>query len=504
MEKYDVIVVGSGNAALCAGISALENGAKVLIVEKAKFDEMGGNSRYTAGAMRFAYNSNEDLLPLLKNPNDERTPITDFGSYPKEKFLADLLHFNESEPITELQQFLVDESLPALQWLATHNIKFDPIYSRQSFMKEGKYIFWGGLTLEAEGEGNGLVMEELKEFEKLGGTIYYDCPAIEIVEDNGKIVGLKCKKAGKNIVFSTPSRGDSNGAVILACGGFEASKKLRVQYLGKKWAKAKVRGTRHNLGHGLTMATKMGAALNGYFGGCHATPMDKNMPEYGNLNIPHIERKHYRKISYLFGVMLNINGERFVDEGADFRNYTYAQFGKAVLMQPKELAWQIFDAKVWNLLYGEYKTHDASFVQADTLEELVLKLEGVNAKNALKTLQEFNAAVNLNKEFDPTIKDGKNTEGLKLNKSNWANTLDTPPFRAYPVTGGITFTYGGLKVNKKGEVLNEKGEPIAGLFACGEMVGGVFFYGYPGGSGLTSGTVFGRYAGKSAAEFIHQ
>ena len=290
----------------------------------------------------------------------------------------------------------------------------------------------------------------------------------------------------------------------MACGGFEASKKLRVQYLGKKWAKAKVRGTRHNLGHGLTMATKMGAALNGYFGGCHATPMDKNMPEYGNLNIPHIERKHYRKISYLFGVMLNINGERFVDEGADFRNYTYAQFGKAVLMQPKELAWQIFDAKVWNLLYGEYKTHDASFVQADTLEELVLKLEGVNAKNALKTLQEFNEAVNLNKEFDPTIKDGKNTEGLKLNKSNWANTLDTPPFRAYPVTGGITFTYGGLKVNKKGEVLNEKGEPIAGLFACGEMVGGVFFYGYPGGSGLTSGTVFGRYAGKSAAEFIHQ
>lgn len=494
MQNFDVIVVGSGNAALCAGISALENGATVLIVEKATIEEMGGNSRYTAGAMRFAYNSNEDLLPLLKNPNDERTAITDFGSYPKEKFLADLLHFNEGQPITDLQQFLVDESLPALQWLATHNIKFDPIYSRQSFMKDGKYIFWGGLTLEAEGEGDGLIQDELKEYLALGGKIYYDCPAEEIIQQDGRIVGLQCLKEGQKVVFSTPS-------VILGCGGFEASKDLRIKYLGEKWANAKVRGTRHNLGHGLEMATKCGAALNGLFEGCHAVPMDKNMPEYGNLDIPHIERKHYRKISYLFGIMLNANGERFVDEGADFRNYTYAQFGKAVLMQPNQFAWQIFDSKVWNLLYGEYKTHDASFVEADTIEELVAKLDGVDKEQALKTIEAYNAAVNQDKSFDPTVKDGRNTEGLVLPKSNWANVLDTPPFRAYPVTGGITFTYGGVKVNKKGEVLDTEGSPIAGLFACGEMVGGVFFHGYPGGSGLTSGTVFGRYAGQTAALF---
>ncbi len=494
MKKYDVIVVGSGNAALCAGISALENGVTVLMVEKATIEEMGGNSRYTAGAMRFAYNSNADLLPLLKKPNDERTTITDFGSYPKEKFLADLQYFNEGEPITELQQFLVDESLPALQWLATHNIKFDPIYSRQSFMKDGKYIFWGGLTLEAEGEGNGLVTDELKEYLALGGKILYDCPAEEIIQEDGKIVGLKCIQEGQKVIFETPS-------VILGCGGFESNKELRIKYLGEKWANAKVRGTRHNMGHGLEMATKVGAALNGFFGGCHATPMDRNMPEYGNLNIPHIERKHYRKISYLFGIMLNANGERFVDEGADFRNYTYAQFGKAVLMQPNQFAWQIFDAKVWDLLYGEYKTHDASFVEADTIEELVKKLEGVDNEQALKTITAYNTAVNQAKPFDPTIKDGRNTEGLVLPKSNWANVLDTPPLRAYPVTGGITFTYGGVKVNKKGEVLNTEGVPVAGLYACGEMVGGVFFHGYPGGSGLTSGTVFGRYAGQSAARF---
>jgi tricarballylate dehydrogenase len=494
---WGLVIIGSGNAALCAGISALENGAEILIIEKADENEWGGNSRYTAGAMRFAYDSNEDLLPLLKNPTDEKLAITDFGSYPKEKFLADLAHFNESEPITELQQFLVDESLSALQWLGSHNVKFDPIYSRQSFVKDGRYVFWGGLTLEAEGEGNGLVHDERKEYLRLGGQIWYNCAAEEIIQENGKIVGVKCVKDDQEVIIDC-------SAVVLACGGFEANKELRIKHLGPKWASAKVRGTRHNMGKGLEMATQVGAALNGFLGGCHATPMDKFMPDYGNLNIPHIERKHYRKISYLFGIMLNTNGERFVDEGLDFRNYTYAQFGKAVLMQPNETAWQIFDNKIFNLLYSEYKTHDASFVEADTIEKLIKKLDGINKAQALKTIEEYNDAIDYDIKFDPTIKDGKSTVGLALNKTNWANTLDTPPFRAYPVTGGITFTYGGVKVNKKSEVLNKNNEPIAGLYACGEMVGGVFFYGYPGGSGLTSGTIFGRAAGASAAQFLRQ
>ena len=525
--KNNIIVIGSGNAAMCAAIAALEKGAKVLMIEKADGNEWGGNSRYTAGAMRFAYNSFADIKPLLKNAHDEKIAITDFGSYPKEKFLADLKHFNEGEPITELQQYLVDESLAALQWLATHNIKFDPIYSRQTFKKDGKYIFWGGLTLEAEGEGDGLVQEELKEFLRLGGEIRYNCAAEELIYDfgneisdfgieqpkskiqnskyteGGKIVGIKCLSDEKEIILDCD-------AVVLGCGGFESNKALRIKYIGEEWGNAKVRGTRHNMGKGIEMATQVGAALNGFFKGCHAVPMDKNMPDYGNLNIPHIERKHYRKISYLFGVMLNANGERFVDEGADFRNYTYAQFGKAVLEQPDSFAWQIFDAKVENLLYSEYRTDDASFVEADTLAELVHKLTGVNPENALKTLENYNKAVKTDIPFDPTIKDGRGTiadtdasgKGLVLPKSNWANVLDTPPFKAYPVTGGITFTYGGVKVNTNSEVLNEKDEKINGLFACGEMVGGVFFYGYPGGSGLTSGTVFGRNAGYSAAAFI--
>jgi tricarballylate dehydrogenase len=201
--------------------------------------------------------------------------------------------------------------------------------------------------------------------------------------------------------------------------------------------------------------------------------------------------------------MVNAKGERFVDEGKDFRNYTYAQFGRSVLEQPNHLAWQIFDAKVDHLLYSEYKFHDAHFVEAETLDGLIAKLDGIEDKAKVRaTINAFNAAVNEEVAFDPTRKDGKNTPGLEPPKSNWAQKIDTPPFKAYPVTGGITFTYGGLKVDEAGGVVHQDGSTIPGLFACGELVGGVFFNGYPGGSGLTSGAVFGRRAGYGASRYV--
>ncbi|MBE7246109.1 MAG: FAD-binding protein, partial [Actinomycetospora chiangmaiensis] len=211
------------------------------------------------------------------------------------------------------------------------------------------------------------------------------------------------------------------------------------------------------------------------------------------------ERKHYRKICYFLGLMLNANGERFVDEGKNFRNYTYAQFGRAIMEQPGHVAWQIFDAKVDHLLYSEYRFHDAHFVEADTLDGLLDKLDGIDRAAAKRTIADFNAAVDEAVPFDPTVKDGRGTKGLALPKSNWAQKIETGPFKAYPVTGGITFTYGGVEVGDDGGVKREDGSTIPGLYACGEMVGGVFFNGYPGGSGLTSGVVFGRRAGYGAA-----
>ena len=248
------------------------------------------------------------------------------------------------------------------------------------------------------------------------------------------------------------------------------------------------------------MALNIGAKRHGVFDGCHATPMDLHMKNYGGLDLEPSERKNYRKICYFLGIMVNANGERFLDEGKNFRNYTYAQYGRKVLEQPGHFAWQIFDSKVFDLLYEEYSFHDAHFVESETMEGLISKLEGVNKDEVSKTIIEYNDSIDMNVNFDPTILDGKSTKGLVIKKSNWAQKLDKGPFKAFPVTGGITFTYGGLKVSEEGAVINQEDKPIKGLFACGELVGGVFFNGYPGGSGLTSGAVFGRIAGYGAAK----
>jgi tricarballylate dehydrogenase len=483
-----IIVVGSGNAALCAGIAALETGATVLMLEKADEALAGGNTKYTAGAMRFAYDSADDLLPLLMNPSDPRLAQTEFGTYSREKFANDLAAFNGGRPLSAEQQRLVKESLDAMQWLASHGVKFEPIYDRQSFEKDGRHVFWGGLTLAARHEGVGLFDQELAAFKRLGGVIRYNSTVTGLLSENGRVTGVQ--------IADDRIYGD---AVILACGGFEANADMRATLMGSHWRQAKVRGTPHNTGDGLLMAQALGAQSYGLYDSCHATPMDLHMADNGGLHLPASERKNYRKICYFLGIMLNSAGERFVDEGANFRNYTYAQFGKAVLEQPGHFAWQVFDAKVDHLLYDEYRFHDAHFVEADTLERLCEKMEGVDPAAAHRTLSAFNAAIDDSVTFDPTSLDGKTTQGLELPKSNWAQKIDTPPFKAYPVTGGITFTYGGVKISTEGAVLDTDGAPITGLYAAGEMVGGVFFEGYPGGSGLTSGAVFGRCAGRHAA-----
>ena len=483
-----VVIVGSGNAAMSAGIAALEAGADVLMLEKATEELAGGNTKYTAGAMRFAYESSEELIPLLTNPHDKRISRTDFGSYTQQKFSDDLLGFNEGRPLSAEQEQLTSQSYGAVKWLAGHGVTYEPIYSRQSFEKDGKIVFWGGLTLAAQNEGVGLYDMEAAAFKKLGGSLRFNAGVTGLLTSDNAVTGVR---VGDQDI--------SADAVILACGGFEADDKLRAAEFGAGWLQAKVRGTPHNTGDGLKMAFEMGARRYGKYDGCHATPMDLHMKDYGNLDIPPKQRKNYRKICYFLGVMLNAHGNRFVDEGINFRNYTYAQFGRAVLEQPEHFAWQIFDSKVFDLLYEEYRFEDASFVEADSLEALVTKLSGVDQNRALKTLQDYNDAVDTDVAFDPTILDGKATKGLSLNKTNWAQKFDTPPYRAFPVTGGITFTYGGVKVDSHGCVLSENNTPINGLYACGEMVGGVFFGGYPGGSGLTSGTVFGRQAGIGAA-----
>lgn len=284
---------------------------------------------------------------------------------------------------------------------------------------------------------------------------------------------------------------------MLAAGGFQANPERRARYLGPGWEMAKVRGTRFNTGEVMQMALDVGAAAAGNWSGCHACGWDRNAPEFGDLAVGDQFQKH----GYNFGIMLNADGKRFLDEGADYRSYTYAKYGRMILAQPKQFAWQLFDGKVTSLLEGEYRIRQITKRSALTLEELVSKLDDVNGSAALEEINRYNLAVSTNVPFNPNVKDGRGTIGLPISKSNWANTIDTPPFEAYAVTCGITFTFGGLRINADARVISTDGEPIAGLHAAGEIVGGLFYFNYPGGSGLTAGAVFGKIAGTNAALF---
>jgi tricarballylate dehydrogenase len=284
---------------------------------------------------------------------------------------------------------------------------------------------------------------------------------------------------------------------VLACGGFESSAEMRARYLGPGWDLAKVRGTRYNMGQGIKMALDIGAMPHGHWSGCHAVGWDRNAPPFGDVNVGDQFQKH----SYPWGIMINANGERFVDEGADFRNYTYAKYGRVILNQPGMFAWQVFDQKLIPMLRDEYRIKQVTKVRANTLEELCQKMEGVNAERALEEIKEYNKAVQDDNKFNMAIKDGRRTQGLKIDKTNWANRLDEPPYEAYAVTCGVTFSFGGLKITNDAEVEDTTGKPIAGLFAAGELVGGIFYHNYPGGTGLTNGSVFGKIAGEGAASY---
>ena len=486
---YDVIVVGGGNAAFCAALAAREHCDRVLVLERAPEEEAGGNSRFTAGLLRVAYRGVDDIKRLIPDLSEEEIASTDFGAYTEEQFLDDMGRVTEYRCDPDLTEVLVRQSLPTALWMRSKGVRFTAAWNRQAFKVEGRFKFWGGLTVEAVGGGPGLVDSLTQAARKNGIDIWYESRAVSLIADDDGVHGVVVKRTGKTI--HVKSR-----AVVLAAGGFQANTEWRTRYLGPGWELAKVRGTRFNTGDAIRMALDIGAAAHGNWSGCHAVAWDRNAPETGDLAVGDGFQKH----SYPWGVYINADGKRFVDEGADFRNYTYAKYGRVILQQPKQFAWQIFDAKVKQQLRDEYRIKQVTRVTGNTLEELVSKLDDTNQEVALAELKKYNAAVRTEIPFNPNDKDGRCTEGLEVNKSNWANTLDTPPFEAYAVTCGITFSFGGLKVTTDAQVISSDGEPIRGLYAAGELVGGIFWFNYPGGSGLTNGAVFGRIAGQNAAK----
>jgi len=487
MSQYDVIVVGAGNAAFCAALAAQEQGASVLMLEAAPEEESGGNSRFTAGSIRVAYNGVEDIKTLVPDLTEAEIATTDFGTYTQEQFFDDMARVTQHRADPDLVELMVTRSFDTLCWMRDRGVRFIPIYGRQAFKIDGKFKFWGGLTVEAVGGGPGLVNMLTESAKKRGIEIRYQTRALDLLYNGARVEGVRVRSHDQVSEIAGKS-------VVLACGGFEANPEWRTRYLGPGWDLAKVRGSRFNAGDGIRMALDIGASPRGNWSGCHAVGWEMNAPEFGDLAVGDQFQKH----SYPFAIMVNATGKRFVDEGADFRNYTYAKYGRVILEQPSQFAWQIFDQKVKHLQRDEYRIRQITKVTADSIEELAKKLDGVDAAQFVKTIAEYNAAVRQDIPFNPNVKDGRGTQGLAINKSNWANTIDQPPYEGYAVTCGITFTFGGLRINNDAEVLNTDYQPIRGLFAAGELVGGIFYFNYPGGSGLISGAVFGKIAGTSA------
>jgi tricarballylate dehydrogenase len=415
-SSVDVVVVGAGNAALCAALAAAEQGCSVLVLERAPEAEAGGNSRFTAGAFRCVYDGVDDLRALMPDLTDDEVARADFGTYTATQFFDDMGRVTEYRTDPELCDRLVGESRATMLWMRDQGVRFLPIWGRQAYRIDGRFRFWGGLTVEAVGGGPGLVEALYGAAWTAGAEIAFGARAIELLSDDAGVSGVRVRAGGRTSAIAAK-------AVVLACGGFESNAEWRTRYLGPGWDLAKVRGTRFNTGDGIRMALDLGAEAAGNWSGCHAVAWDRNAPDFGDLAVGDGFQKH----SYPLGVMLNARGQRFVDEGADFRNYTYAKYGRVILEQPHQFAWQVFDGTVAPLLRDEYRIRQATRVRAETLEALVGKLEGVDAAAALGTLKAFNAAVTRDVAFDPNVKDGRTTVGLAVPKSNWANPPASSP-----------------------------------------------------------------------------
>jgi tricarballylate dehydrogenase len=487
-DRFDVVVIGGGNAAMCAALSAQENGARVLVLEKAPEAWRGGNGFFTAGGFRFGFKSFEEICEIVGDLSDEEKAQMIIDPYTEDDFYNDLMRVTEDMADADMALTLVRESQPTVRWMRSRGIRWIPMFGRQAYKVEGKFRFWGGMVLEAVGGGPGLIDMEYQAAAKAGIEVRFEAKATRLVTDDRGAVTAVAVRSPKGVETIEAS------SVVLASGGFEANVEMRTRYLGPNWDMARVRGTPYNTGDGIRMALDIGAQPWGHWSGCHSVQWDYNAPWHGDRKVGDNFQKH----SYPVGLIVNIKGERFVDEGADFRNYTYVKYGREVIQQPKRAAFQIFDQKVLHLLREEYRIREVTKAEANTFEELAKKLE-IDVEEFVRTMTAYNAAVQPG-PFNPAIKDGKCTRGITPPKSNWAQPLDTPPYVGYAVTTGITFTFGGLRITESAQVVDLEQHPIPGLFACGELIGGLFYSNYPGGSGLMAGAVFGRLAGRSAAE----
>lgn len=491
----DVIVVGAGNAALTAAIAARHAGRSVRVIEKAPRAHRGGNTPYTGGLFRFPYSGLNELRSIVGENDDVATVAAD--PYSPEAFAADIVRTTGGRADPVLSRVLVERSNETIRWMVGLGILFEFNRVAGAVHVPGSSIVHlpSGGAICSRHEGLGLSEALFAIAERDGIAIDYETQVERLRTcADGRIAGVRVRD-GDGV------RQIDGRSVVLGSGGFQANPEMRVAYLGPQWGLVKVRGSRFNTGELNREAFDIGAQAAGHWSGCHATPIDADAPLYGERTMG----DKSNRLSYPYCVMLNLDGDRFMDEGEDFNLYTYAKTGTELLKQRAAIGFQIFDATTTPLLEVRYNTGKP--VEANTLAELVAGIaakyatHNFNAIRALATLDAYNAAVDTSVPFVSNVRDGKQTHGLRPEKTNWATRLETPPFHAYGVATGITFTFGGLRINEHAEVLDRVDRPLPGLYAAGDASGGFFSTNYPGGAALTRGAVFGRIAGLSAATY---
>lgn len=476
-EKFDVVVVGCGIAGLAAAVAAREAGANVCVLERATFEERGGNTRYTGAYFRmkseteisddfeehFAANSGEYMDPTLVGELS-RDPQT---------WSRTLRAYSFTDP--NVVATLAGEAAGTLAWMGQFGVRYIPLDVPFPTSVQPRIVPSGG--------GLALIDALAAQFEKQGGTIIYETAAQRLITgDDGSIHGIEgVGPQHRRVRYLAPS-------VVLACGGFQGNAEMMTRYIGPRsaYVRAMSLGCNFNKGEGIQMAMDVGAATCGDFGSFHASPMD-----------PRSNRAGPSMYVYPYGILVNLEGRRFTDEGPGHTDETYEDVTRKISAQTKGIAYCILDSKADDLpnLAVAIRTEQPA-IEAPTLQALAGKL-GVPPDVLEATVEAYNAGCREG-EFNPRDLDGLATVGVTPQKSNWARPLDQGPYKAYPIISSIVFTFGGLKVNSQAQVLNLQGDVIPGLYAAGETMG-LYYGSYTGATSVLKGAVFGRIAGADAA-----